>query len=256
MKPKALILDAPGINCDEETYFAIEIAGGLPEYVMLSDIEKNPDIILKYKMLIMPGGFSYGDYISAGKIISLILKKKLKDTLIEFIDKTNLLLGICNGFQIMVKANILPGEPYFSKQKVSLIQNDSKKFEDRWVNLEVNKNSNCIFTKDIEKLYLPVAHGEGKFVTDNKVLNLLKEKNLVVLRYKIPDGKNSYPYNPNGSIDNIAGICDSTGRIFGLMPHPERYLIKEEHPLWTKGEYFEPTGKKIFKNAIEYLKQT
>ena len=255
MKPRILILDAPGINCDEETFYAIERAGGNPEYVMLSDIEREPKRLLNYKMLVFPGGFSYGDYLGAGKIIALIIKKRLKEALLKFIDNHGLIIGICNGFQIMVKSGLLPGNPYFGEQRVSLIENDSGRFEDRWVYLEVNKSSNCVFTKGIERLYLPVAHGEGKFVTDKETLKELKDGNQIVIKYTGPNGEKGYPHNPNGSMEGIAGICDPTGRIFGLMPHPERFIFNEHHPLWTRGESFEPRGIKIFENAISYINE-
>jgi phosphoribosylformylglycinamidine synthase len=212
-----------------------------------------------YQILALPGGFSYGDDIAAGKILANELKTKLSGELKEFIRKGKLIIGICNGFQIMVKAGLLPGNAEM-KQEASLIINDSGKFEDRWVYLKNQrpkaKGQKCVWTQGLpEIIYLPVAHGEGKFVVQDKItLERLKDNGQIVFQYCDESGKlTGYPDNPNGSTENIAGVCDETGRVFGLMPHPERHAYREQHPRWpgeksSKGA----DGAGIIKSGVEY----
>lgn len=254
MKIKVLIIRTAGTNCDLETAYAFELAGAKCERVYIGAVQKKN--LLGYKILVLPGGFTYGDDISAGKIFANEIKYKLKDAIIKFIEKGNLILGICNGFQVLVKAGILPGfDDYFTHQSVSLITNDSEKFEDRWINLKVY-SERSVFTKGINKIIsLPVAHAEGKFVVKNeRVLNKIKKQ--IVFQYVNEKGRlTGYPYNPNGSIFNIAGIADKTGRILGLMPHPERYISYLQHPLHTRKSMDEKgDGYKIFENGVNYFK--
>ncbi len=259
MVVKAAVFFAPGTNCDEETIWAFELAGAKADRLLLTEFKDKKHLIHTYHILCLPGGFTYGDYISAGKILANELKFILKDYLLKFIDDGKLILGICNGFQILVKAGILPGFPrYFAKQTVSLDVNDSNRFECRWVYLKVNAQSPCIFTKEIEGVFmLPVAHAEGKFVVNNEMtLKRIKRNNLIALTYVDENGnKADYPYNPNGSIENIAGICDSTGRIFGLMPHPERFVSIYQHPYWQREKIKNPIGLKIFRNVVKYVQK-
>jgi len=197
--------------------------------------------------LVFPGGFSFGDDISAGKILALKIKNNLKEEILEFIEKGKLIIGICNGFQVLVKMGILPYSKDFS-QKVTLNLNGSGKFIDEWVSLKVNKDSPCVWTKDIERLYLPIRHSQGKFVfKDEKVKREILKKNQIVLQY---EGK-----NPNGSQLRVAGICDETGRIFGLMPHPEAFLIYQNHPKWQFKKNKEFLGWHIFKNGVKFVKK-
>ncbi|MCX8014426.1 MAG: phosphoribosylformylglycinamidine synthase subunit PurQ [candidate division WOR-3 bacterium] len=258
MTVKVGVLFTAGTNCDEETIQAFELAGAKAERILLSIFKKRKHLINNYHILCIPGGFTYGDYISAGKILANELKFILQEYLMKFINDGKLILGICNGFQVLVKAGILPGIPkYFTKQTVTLDVNDSNRFECRWIYLKANNQSPCIFTKEIEDVFmLPVAHAEGKFVVDSKkTLNTIKENNLITLTYVDEKGKKAgYPYNPNGSIENIAGICDITGRIFGLMPHPERFVSIYQHPAWHR-EKINPIGLKIFNNAIKYAQE-
>jgi len=257
MKAKPLILVGYGINCDYETYHAFKEVGSSPEYVHVNDIISKRKDMSDYNILVFPGGFSFGDDIASGKVLANKFKFKLKEQLDEFIKKGNLIIGICNGFQVMVKLGILP-EPN-KGQLTTLAFNDSGKFEDRWVYVRVNSGSPCIFTKGIKKMYLPVRHGEGKFVPkDEKVLEEIKQNNQVVVQYSDKqENLRAYPYNPNGSIENIAGICDKTGRIFGLMPHPEAHFHYTHHPRWArfKKEHEHGHGYQVFKNAVEFTEE-
>lgn len=254
MKIKVLIIRTAGTNCDLETAYAFELAGARCERIYIDAVKKKN--LLDYKILVLPGGFTYGDDISAGKIFANEIKYKLRDAILDFIEKGNLILGICNGFQVLVKAGILPGyEDYFTDQSVSLITNDSERFEDRWVDLKVH-GERSIFTKGINNIIsLPVAHAEGKFVIKNrKILKRIERQ--IVFQYVDEKGNLAgYPYNPNGSILNIAGIADKTGRILGLMPHPERYISYLQHPLHTRKPLSEKgDGFKIFENGVKYFK--
>lgn len=257
MKPKVLVVRCAGSNCDFETKFAFDSVGGDSDLVHVNRLLEGSTNISDYQILAIPGGFSYGDDISAGKVLANQLKYKLAESLVEFHQSGKLIIGICNGFQVLVKAGLLPVVDMESHQSVTLTDNNSGKYEDRWVYLDIKK-SPCVFTRKIkEKVYFPVAHAEGKFVVhDNKVLDELWEKEQVVFQYASKNGPTvEYPANPNGSVDNIAGICDPTGRVLGLMPHPERHLDPTNHPQWTRlGLAFEGDGVPIFRNAIEYFK--
>ncbi|MFH1406747.1 MAG: phosphoribosylformylglycinamidine synthase I [Candidatus Omnitrophota bacterium] len=254
---KVIILRTAGTNCDLETKFAFEYVGAQVELVHINDLVKKKKYLKDYHILAIPGGFTYGDDIASGVILANELKYKLREQLEDFVKQGKLIIGICNGFQILVKAGILPGVSSGNKE-VTLTINDSGKFEDRWIYLEKIKNE-CIWTQGIENIiYLPVAHGEGKFVAQNKdILKKLYENNQVVFKYVTQTGKNpSYPDNPNGSVDDIAGICDTTGRVFGLMPHPERHVLALHHPQWTRvGLRKEGDGVMIFRNGVEYAKK-
>lgn len=266
-KPKVCILRAAGTNCDKETVFAFIKVGAEAELVHINSFISGERELSDYHILAIPGGFTYGDDIAAGKILANEFRFKLRDQLTDFINKGSLIIGICNGFQVLVKSGLLPGNSDF-KQEASLIINDSGKFEDRWVYLRTsyivhrtsqNKNK-CVWTKNLpEVIYLPVAHGEGKFVTgDKEVLRRLRRHKQIVFQYCNETGDSQrYPYNPNGSIENIAGICDETGRIFGLMPHPERHIDVTQHPCWLrKGMGQAGCGLQIFKNGVDYIKRS
>ncbi len=254
MKPRVCILKTDGTNCDQETAHAFTLAGAAVETVLLNRLRLEKNLLHQFQILVIPGGFSYGDDIASGKILALEMMLFLHDQLREFLDQGNLIIGICNGFQVLVRAQLLPSCEQ-GKQEVTLVENDSGKFECRWVELAVEP-TNCIFTRGIsESIMLPVAHAEGKFFTPQESLEQLELNNLVVFRYaKEASATNEYPYNPNGSMDNIAGMCDSTGRILGMMPHPERFIYSYHHPLYRR-ETPEPVGLKIFSNAVEYAKQ-
>ena len=259
MVPKALILTGYGINCDIETQYAFKLAGAEAERVHLTDLINGKRKISEFQIMAFPGGFSFGDDIASGKVLANMVRYNLGNQIREFISDGNLIIGICNGFQAMVKMGLLPAfDGNYEKQDVTLTFNDSGRFEDRWVHLEGSQSSNCVFTKGIDRIYLPVRHGEGKFVVkDNAVLDRLKSGNHIIFKYVDKDGNPPvYPANPNGSVENIAGICDETGRVFGMMPHPEAFLHRTNHPAWTREDLPEEgAGAVIFRNAVEYVKE-
>jgi len=257
-KPKVIVLRAAGTNCDMETAHAFKLAGGEAGLVHINALKEKKSILSDYHILAIPGGFTYGDDIASGKILANELKYTLIEKIREFVSVGKLVIGICNGFQVLVKSGLLPdfsGEAHDIDATLSL--NDSAKFEDRWCYLKPAK-TNCIFTKGIKDLiYLPIAHAEGKFIPkDKKVLDKLKKNKQIVFRYTSDTGKSSgYPANPNGSVDDIAGICDTTGRILGMMPHPERHIHLTQHPRWTEKNIKGADGLAIFKNAVSYCKK-
>jgi phosphoribosylformylglycinamidine synthase I len=253
IKVKTLILRAPGTNCDMETAFAFERAGAQVDLVHVDELIHRQKSLSNYQIMVIPGGFTYGDDISVGKILANELKLKLGNEVQKFVDDGRLILGICNGFQVLAKAGMLPEPKGDKSQSLTLASNDSGKFECRWVYLRANKTSPCIFTRGIDLMYLPVAHGGGKVVIESGTLEELN----VALYYADETGdiQAGYPHNPNGSVNNIAGICDTTGRIFALMPHPERFIRWTQHPRWTR----EPRrdygdGFPVFLNAVEWAK--
>ncbi len=261
-----LILRTAGTNCDQETAFAFESSGAAVDRVHVKQLSSAKNFLDNYQILAIPGGFSYGDDIASGKILANELRLQLADQLNRFVKDGKLIIGICNGFQILVKAGILPG-PLTDQEKecrefsqtTTLTHNDSGKFEDRWIHLKVEGQS--VWTEGIKDvLYFPVAHGEGKFIPqDQNILNQLKDNGQIALRYCSPEGKQAqgYPDNPNGSVDNIAGITDMSGRILGLMPHPERHFLFTHHPHWTRLKTVSKFGHgaKIFENGVSYAKK-
>ncbi|MDD5116439.1 MAG: phosphoribosylformylglycinamidine synthase I [Candidatus Omnitrophica bacterium] len=260
VKPRVCVLRSAGTNCDKETAAAFELAGGRSELLHINSLVNKERALGDFQILALPGGFSYGDDVASGKIFANELRFKLADSLRQFIEDGKLIIGICNGFQILVKSRLLPGCSDM-KQEASLIINDSGKFEARWVYLTGKTclpAGRCVWTKGLKEIiYLPVAHGEGKFVTkDKQVLNRLKKNGQVVFQYCDAKGRPSgYPDNPNGSTENIAGICDETGRVFGLMPHPERHIYASQHPRsWDRSRAGYGDGLQIFKNGIDYIK--
>ena len=256
---KVLIIRTAGTNCDLETKIAFEAVGAKVEMLHVNELVACNRKIYNFQIIAFPGGFTYGDDIAAGMVLANELKMKLQEELQQFFKKNGLMIGICNGFQVLVKTGLLPGNKQW-QQEVTLGCNDSGKFEDRWVYLTSHKVENkCVWTRGIDEvIYLPVAHGEGKFIAkDKQVLKRLIDNGQVVFQYCNKSGKLSeYPENPNGSVEHIAGICDETGRIFGLMPHPERFVFKTQHPRWTREDILIPDGLKIFDNAVKYLKKS
>lgn len=248
------ILTGFGINSDYESQYAFQAAGAENvKRVHVNMLLKGKDNLEKYQIVMFPGGFAFGDDLGSGRVLANKFRFLLHDQLLKFIEQGNLILGICNGFQILVKIGILPAlNGYDFKQTVSLVKNSSDHFEGRWVKLKPQR-TNCIWTKNYNfDLDVPVRHGEGKFVVKNEsILKELWNNKLIPFTYE----PNKYPNNPNGSIDAIAGICDRTGKIFGMMPHPECHIFKYHHPHWTRG--FEPpvNGLKIFKNGVEYARR-
>ncbi len=248
---KTLVLRSPGANCDAETAFAFEQAGAVVSSVHVNQLIRGDERLSDYQIMAIPGGFTYGDDIAAGKVLANELRLKLGEDILRFIEAGGLIIGICNGFQVLAKAGILPKSD--NAPLLTLATNDSGKFECRWVHLLVNRKSPCVFTRGMDSLYLPVAHGEGKVVADPETLPKLN-----AVMYYTDENENSqvgYPYNPNGSVNNIAGICDSSGRIFALMPHPERHIRGTQHPQWTRhGAKKYGDGFQIFLNAVKWAK--
>ena len=258
---KAVVLRAAGINCDLETEYALELAGAKVERIHINRLIENPGLLEGFSIAVFPGGFSYGDDVAAGKILANQLIHHLADVLKKFVEQGKLILGICNGFQILVKMGMLPygqiGDSGAGEQDVTITHNDSGKFDDRWVYLEPG-SSNCVFIEQGRRIYLPIAHGEGKVVVkDETVLEKLKLNQQIAFRYVDADGNfGAFPVNPNGSVDSIAGLTDSTGRVMGLMPHPERFVRTTQHPQWSrfKGKV-EIDGMTIFNNAVQFAQK-
>jgi len=234
-----------GINADDELVSAFRIVGSQAEKVHIRDLMHHPGSLHSYDILALPGGFSYGDHLGSGKVFAGLLKKNLRLQITEFTASGKLIIGICNGFQVLVKTGILPNRSGSWQPEVSLIHNDSGKFIDRWVGLRFNPHSPCVWTTGLHRCELPIRHGEGKFIApENGTLDRLVEEQLVVLSYD--------PENPNGSEGSVAGICDPSGRIFGLMPHPEAFLYPQNHPRWTREAITEGWGLKIFECGVSF----
>ncbi len=284
-KPHILILRAPGTNCDRETAFAFETAGGTTETLHVNRLLESPAVLDRFQILCIPGGFSFGDDVAAGQIFAVQMRHHLAGRLADFKAAGKLILGICNGFQVIIKSGILlddeprpaseyPGPP------ATLTYNNSGKYEDRWVRLGAT-GEKCVFLRGIERMYLPVAHGEGKFIArDAAAFARLEAAGQLALRYaplqansERDEGKASavasqypvlstqysaahlpFPDNPNGSMGDVAGVCDTSGRVLGLMPHPERHLDPTHHPRWTRGEAGPAgDGLQLFANAVRYF---
>ncbi|MBR9690881.1 phosphoribosylformylglycinamidine synthase I [Candidatus Woesearchaeota archaeon] len=253
---KVCVLTGFGINCDYETEHAFKLAGAKAQKVHLQDVIDGIKNLSDYQILAFPGGFSFGDDIASGKVMANKFKTALWDDMKQFVEDGKLVIGICNGFQIMVKMGLLPDIE--EGQTTTLSINDSGKFEDRWVYLKKDAKTKCVWTQAVDKIYLPIRHGEGKFIVkDKNVLGRLELNKQIVFRYTDEkyEPTSEYPQNPNGSIDNIAGICDKTGRVFGLMPHPEAFVTPQNHPRWTRENIEKGDGLKIFINAVNYAKK-
>jgi len=272
-KVKAIVITGNGTNCEMETAHACRLAGAdQVDIVHISQLLYREKKLEDYQFLNLPGGFLDGDDLGSAKaganrilhaairMEQSAVQETLHDQFRRFIGAGKLILGVCNGFQLLVKLGTLPGfDGDYFRQTATLTFNDSGRFEDRWVYLKTNADSPCVFTRGVKSLYLPVRHGEGKFIAiDGAALKRLHSDQHVVVQYSGENGRTAtmdYPYNPNGAVDAIAGICDETGRIFGLMPHPEAYLHYTNHPRWTRETLPEEgMGLALFKNAVRFIR--
>lgn len=273
---KALVLTGYGLNCDYETDFSLKLAGAESHTIHINELI-TPDSsgakarLDDYHILVFGGGFSWADDHGAGVLMASKLKHHLGSQIQRFIQDGKLILGICNGFQTLVNLGLLPGLDYnYSERRIALTYNDSGNFMDTWVHLKINPNSPCVFTTGISNLELPVRHGEGKFYAAGEDIERLFKNSQVVMQYADENGdraRGKWPLNPNGSLEDIAGICDPSGRIFGLMPHPEAFNHFTNHPNWTMKRDIllghgsvaipeEGEGIKVFRNAVEYIKRS
>ena len=267
-QPRALILRSAGINCDEELAYAFELAGAISEIVHIRRLMDDPSRFDEFDIIGFPGGFSFGDDVAGGAIFAMLVRERLYPALLRSINRGTPIFAVCNGFQVAVKTGLLPGPSAGQDwpadnpptQQVTLTENSCGRFIDDWVEVEVNGESPCIWTKGLtgskEMMMLPIAHGEGRFIADREVVDQLESSNLIALRYR-------ENHNVNGSVNRIAGVCDQSGLIFGLMPHPERFVMCEHHPFWSRlssdggwtdgGE--EPIGLRIFRNAVDFVRR-
>ncbi|MEN9355095.1 MAG: hypothetical protein RL318_2420 [Fibrobacterota bacterium] len=256
-KVPVAVLAGYGINSEHELVHGFELAGAAPERIHISDLVDGHKRLTDYRIIAFPGGFSFGDHIASGRVLAVKVQAHLGEQLRESVEKGALVIGICNGFQVITKMGLLPGIAGLPKpgesweQEATLTFNDSGKFEDRWCPMVANQKSNCVWTRGLSDFELPVRHGEGKWIhKDEAIRQAILTGNLDCLRY----GASEYPGNPNGSQDDIAGVCDPTGRLFGLMPHPEVFLRGSQHPRWTRGDFnpeAEGTGLAILRNGVQ-----
>ena len=258
----ALIITAPGINCDLELAEGFTLAGATPRYVHINELMENPSVMDDADLIGLPGGFSYGDSVAAGRIMATLMRETLYPKFVEALGRGVPMIAPCNGFQIAVQLGLLPGPKPGNNwdtkapiPTIALAQNDSARFIDKWVEFHIPSNTRCIWTKNLSVhvgACIPIAHGEGRFVTADSALQSLEENGQVACRYGAND-------NPNGSVGDVMGICDASGLILGLMPHPERFLRWTQHPTWTRlsieQRQGDTLGLQMFKNAVNYAKQ-
>jgi phosphoribosylformylglycinamidine synthase I len=264
MSVRVLVLRAPGINRDQDAATACQLAGGRPERVHVNRVATGEARLADYAMLIIPGGFSYGDHLGAGRLLAVDLAHRLGEQLQRFVADGRPVIGICNGFQVLVKAGVLPGTldegppatDGAGEPAVTLTDNSSQRFECRWVRLAADPASRCRLTRGMERtIEVPVAHGEGRIAArDPAAIERLRARGLVALRYVgEAQGAAGYPANPNGSLDDIAGLTNEQGNVLGLMPHPENAVLPQQHPRWTREPArTEGDGLLIFRNAVQY----
>ncbi len=246
---KTAVITGYGINADRELERAFILAGSEAERIHIQDLIENPSRLKDFHILAFPGGFSFGDHIGSGLVFAHLFKKHLMSELKSFIDGGKLIIGICNGFQVLVKMGVLPDFEGDWSPDVSLIHNNTGLFENSWLTVSFNGNSPCVWTKGLDEMDVPIRHGEGRFITaTEEVLDKIERENLAAVRY--------LDRNPNGSVNNIAGLTDRTGRILGLMPHPEAFLCRENHPGWASGNITDGSGLEIFKNGVQYVKNS
>lgn len=267
-QPRVLVLTGYGINCDDETAFAFRKAGAAADIVHINDLIGNRSMIDRYQIFSFPGGFSYGDDTGSGKALANRIKNNLMDEVRRFTERDTLMLGICNGFQVMVNIGVVPAlQGVTGTVEAALEHNTTFRYQCRWVDVVIEKDSPAVFTRGITGMRIPVAHGEGNFFAGEDSLREIEKRNLVTMRYARPGGGRAggeFPFNPNGSMNDIAAISDPGGRIMGMMPHPERGMFFTQRDDWTllreerrragKEIPEEADGLLIFKNAVEYFK--
>ncbi len=257
-RPRALVVRSAGTNCDAETAFAFESCGATPTVIPAQPFLERPEMLADYQILAIPGGFSYGDDILAGKVFGLELAARAGAEVVRLVERGGIAIGICNGFQILAQMGLLPGiAAPFGTPELTLTDNDVNRYQDRWVRMRVVTDA-CVFLEKGETLFVPMAHGEGKLVPRDAALRQqLFATDRVALRYVGPNGEDDppFPWNPNGATDAIAGIIDRTGRILGLMPHPERHFFPWHHPTWTRDGLAEmPDGRKLFERGVKAVR--
>lgn len=264
--PKAIVITGYGINCEEETAFCIEKAGAKADIVHINDLIDGHKKLDDYQIMLFPGGFSYGDDTGSGNALANKILNNVRDDMLKFAQQDKLIAGICNGFQIITNLGLLPAKDgQYGTTQTALMHNASARHECHWIHMK-STSKKCVWTKGIESLYTPVSHGEGNFYAEPEIIKHLNDNDQVIFRYTKPDGSpanQEYPHNPNGALEDIAGICDESGRIMGLMPHPERFnsfensynwplekerLIREGKELPKQGQ-----GMQIFENAVNYF---
>lgn len=266
-KPRVLVITGYGINCEEETAHAFRIAGADATILHINDIIDNRKVLDKFQIMMFPGGFSYGDDTGSGKALANRIKNNLIDEIGDFIARDTLMLGICNGFQVLVNLGVIPAvEGFTGRSQAALEYNSSFRYQCRWVDLVINNDSPCVFTNGIDTMHIPVAHGEGNFYAPDEILKKIIELNLITMKYIKSDGtpaSGEFPYNPNGSLMDIASICSPSGRIMGMMPHPERGMFFTQRDDWTllRDKYRRTgmdlpeysSGIDIFRNSVRYF---
>ena len=266
---RAIVLTGFGLNCDLETAYALELAGATADRVHINTLIDGGVRLEDYQIMAFGGGFSWGDDHGAGVLQAVRMRTNLGAQLLAFVENQGLVIGICNGFQTLVNLGLLPGfDGDYQTRSVALTYNDCGNFRDDWVRLQIDPESPCVFTRGMNTIDLPIRHGEGKFYAEPQTVDSLLNSRQVVMRYADAAGhpaEGRFPHNPNGSIEDIAGVCDPTGRIFGLMPHPEAFNHWTNHPGWTREadqrrrqghspfpEESTP-GIRLFENAVQYI---
>lgn len=267
MKPKVIVMSGYGVNSEMETKYAFDQCGAESEIVHINDLIDGQKTLDEYQILVFPGGFAHGDDTGSGNAYANKMRNKLWDEVNKFITQDKLVAGICNGCQVLSNLGLIPGlNGEYGERKIAMMHNSTARLECRWVNLKVTSDK-CVWTRDFDMLHCPIAHGEGRFYMEDEVLNAVKDGDQIVFKYVNDDGSpanGEYPINPNGSIEDIAAVCDTTGRIMGIMPHPERNLsfynqddwplLKEAARRQGKELPDEGDGLKMFRNAVKYFK--
>ena len=263
MTVQVCIVTGFGINTEREMALAFELAGARAACLHLNDLVADPARLAEFGIFAVPGGFSFGDHLGSGAMLAALMARTLREPLAAFIDRGGLVLGVCNGFQVLVRMGLVPGLDGWA-QSVALVHNDSGRFEDRWVEVRFDPASPCLWTRGIERLALPVRHGEGKLVAPDDLLGRIDAAHLGAARYTTTAAQGDsesttvpYPANPNGSLRNLAGLCDPSGQVFGLMPHPEAFLHRHHHPTWRNAPPEQPTAMddgalQVFRNAVRH----